>query len=293
MKSHHKEANRITNHHPEIHIPVFRALFLFLAMLFSVCSFAQTAQTITFPDFPVKGYGDATFTLNATASSGLAVTYYSSNTSVATVSGNTVTIKTAGYSLISAYQTGNATYAAATPVAQLLVVCPKATLIATADNKTMIVGASNPTLTYTITGYKNNQTSSVVSGSPVFQPLGSGLTEGTYPIVINKGTLSAANYEFELVDGLLTVNKDTATPVVTSADSTLKIYPNPAKDYVIIDNADGQLCTLLDFAGKEVFAQQIRGAAFKLNLTSLVSGSYLLKVKKNNHIYTRILVVNR
>jgi hypothetical protein len=254
---------------------------------------AQTVQTITFPEFPVKGYGDATFTLNATASSGLAVTYYSSNTNVATISGSTVTIKTTGYSFISALQSGNGTYATATPVAQLLVVCPKATLAVTANDKTMIVGTAVPTLTYTLTGFKNNQISSVVSGTPVFQALGLNLTEGTYPIVINKGTLSATNYEFQLIDGLLTVNKDTATPIVSATDSTIKIYPNPAKDFVMVENAENDVISIIDFSGKEVYSTKVLNSAARIDVSKLNQGVYILKVNKNHQNYSKTLLINR
>jgi hypothetical protein len=173
--------------------------------------YAQTEQIISFPDIPVKGYGDTTFTLNAVTSSGLPISYVSSNTTVATVVNNTVTIKATGFSFISAYQNGNGTYAAALPVPQLLVVCPKATLTVKADDKTMASGNANPTLTYAITGYKNNQTVSVVSGTPVFTPLSNTNSSGTYPIVINRNNLTATNYEFMMEDGVLTVNTSITT----------------------------------------------------------------------------------
>ena len=43
-------------------------------------------QTITFDALPAKTFGDAPFALGATASSGLSVSYTSSNPAVATVS---------------------------------------------------------------------------------------------------------------------------------------------------------------------------------------------------------------
>ena len=84
----------------------------------------RLAQTITFPSLPGKQPGDAPFALGATASSGLAVSYTSSDTNVATVSGNVVTVVGTGSSLITAVQSGDATYLAATPVAQTLTVAP-------------------------------------------------------------------------------------------------------------------------------------------------------------------------
>ncbi|MCA6402768.1 MAG: VCBS repeat-containing protein, partial [Cytophagales bacterium] len=79
-------------------------------------------QTITFPALSNKTFGDAPFTLSATASSSLTVSYASSNTSVATVSGNTVTIVGAGTTTITASQAGNTNFAAATSVPQTLTV---------------------------------------------------------------------------------------------------------------------------------------------------------------------------
>jgi RHS repeat-associated protein len=78
-------------------------------------------QTITFAPIAAT-YGDAPFPLNASASSGLTVSYASSNPAVATVTGGVVTILGAGSSVITASQPGNANYAAALSVPQTLVV---------------------------------------------------------------------------------------------------------------------------------------------------------------------------
>ncbi|NDB96579.1 MAG: LamG domain-containing protein, partial [Verrucomicrobia bacterium] len=65
---------------------------------------------------------EGSFTLNATASSGLAVSYTSSNTNVATVSGSTVTLRSAGTSTITASQAGNSNWNVAANVPQTLTV---------------------------------------------------------------------------------------------------------------------------------------------------------------------------
>jgi alpha-tubulin suppressor-like RCC1 family protein len=80
----------------------------------------KSAQTITFAALAAKTLGDVGFSLGATASSGLAVTYVSSNTAVATVSGSTVTVVGAGSTDITASQAGNGIYEAATDVVQTL-----------------------------------------------------------------------------------------------------------------------------------------------------------------------------
>ena len=75
------------------------------------------AQTITFAALPNHTFGDAPFTLNATVSSGLPVSY-AVTTGPATVLANVVTITGVGTVSVQASQAGNATYAAATPVTQ-------------------------------------------------------------------------------------------------------------------------------------------------------------------------------
>ncbi|WP_162944775.1 carbohydrate-binding protein [Flavisolibacter nicotianae] len=78
----------------------------------------QQAQTISFPAIPNKLTTDPAFTLSATATSGLAVSYRVVS-GPATVSGSTVTLNgVAGTVTIEASQSGNTSYTAATPVSQ-------------------------------------------------------------------------------------------------------------------------------------------------------------------------------
>ncbi|MFM1772590.1 MAG: hypothetical protein RLZZ71_1732 [Bacteroidota bacterium] len=92
-----------------------------------------TSQTISFTLASPVTYGVSPITLSATATSGLPVTFSSSNTSIATVSGNTLTIVGAGSVTITANQPGDATYAAAPAVNQSLVVDPIALTVSDAQ----------------------------------------------------------------------------------------------------------------------------------------------------------------
>ena len=77
-------------------------------------------QSITFHSLAEKTFGDAPFTIAATATSGFPVSFFSTNPNVANVIGNTVNIVGAGEANIIAIQTGNSQYYAAYPVEQLL-----------------------------------------------------------------------------------------------------------------------------------------------------------------------------
>jgi hypothetical protein len=74
---------------------------------------SKIPQTISFPALPDKDVDSPPFELTATSSSSLPISFSSSNETVATVQGNTVTILAAGETTITASQSGNDTFAAA------------------------------------------------------------------------------------------------------------------------------------------------------------------------------------
>jgi uncharacterized repeat protein (TIGR02543 family) len=82
----------------------------------------QAAQTITFGGLSNQFVGAADYSPGATASSGLSVTYSSSNTAVANIVNGMIQIISAGTTTITATQVGNSNYAAATSVNQTLTV---------------------------------------------------------------------------------------------------------------------------------------------------------------------------
>lgn len=102
-----------------------RAALVLLAGSGSVTTvMAGTAQTITFPAIPRKMVTDAPFALQATASSGLPVSYsVVSPAGVATLSSGTVTLQgVPGTVTVKATQPGNATFDAAADVYRSFVV---------------------------------------------------------------------------------------------------------------------------------------------------------------------------
>ena len=154
-------------------------LCLVLIQVPVILLFAQPDQTITFNPLDSKTYGDANFSLNATASSGLTVSYTSSDPSVATISGSTVTILGAGSTMITASQAGDGTYNAALDVTQELTV-NKATPVITWGTPAAITYGT------ALSATQLNATSDGVAGSFVYNPVA-----GT---VLNAGsqTLSVA-----------------------------------------------------------------------------------------------------
>jgi hypothetical protein len=182
----------------------------------------KASQTITFATLANKTFGDASFTLSGTSSSGLALTYTSSNTAVATVSGNTVTIVGAGSTVITASQTGNNNYNPAVDVAQSLTVNKASQTITftTLANKTFgdapftLSGTSSSGLALTYTS--SNTAVATVSGNTV-TIVGAGAT------VITASQTGNNNYNPAVdVAQSLTVNK--ASQTITFAALSNKTF---------------------------------------------------------------------
>ena len=152
-------------------------------------TFTQTLPTVTYSTTPISLAGIAT------ATSGLPVTY--SVAGPATINGTTVTLTGAGTVIVTANQAGNATYAQASPVTESFTVQP-APLFFTANSLTMAQTSTVPMLTYSVTGFINNDTAaSVVGGTPVLTTTAtSSSSVGTYPIAIAQGsvTILSTNY---------------------------------------------------------------------------------------------------
>ena len=100
--------------------------------------FWTTSTPPTISNFTVaaKTFGDPAFTLTApTSNSAGAFTYMSSNTSVATISGSTVTIVGGGTSTITATQAASGIYGSGSITANLVVTGPSPTIAAATPTK--------------------------------------------------------------------------------------------------------------------------------------------------------------
>ncbi len=163
----------------------------------------KQAQTVSFAAIGTKLLGDADFDPSATASSGLAVTYTSSDASVATIVNGKVHIVGTGTTTITASQAGDGTYASAPSQTQVL------TVIIT--NNTVPTAVMGIPFTYTITnntalnsftatslpaGLSLNTTTGVISGTPatygafaVALTAGNGTISGTQTITLTVYTI--------------------------------------------------------------------------------------------------------
>ena len=173
------------------------------------------SQTINFAPLQNVQYG-ASFTLSATSSAGLPVTFTASGP--CTASGS---ISGIGVCAITAFAQGNSTYSPAS-LTQSFTIYP-AVLRVTANNLTSVYGQPLPPLTYGYSGFVSGDMAAVVSGIPALATSATATSNvGSYPITVLTGTLATANYSFLYVSGTLTVQP--APLVITPAGSKTKIF---------------------------------------------------------------------
>jgi hypothetical protein len=131
-------------------------------------------QTITFGALGNKTYGDAAFTVGATASSGLTVSFTSQTMGQCTVSGTTVTIKGAGTCTIRASQVGNDNYNPAPDKDQSFTIYKAPLGVAILDaalqpyNKSVYYADAIPAYSVKYTGFVYSDDQSVLGGTSTF-----------------------------------------------------------------------------------------------------------------------------
>ncbi|MBI2764162.1 MAG: S8 family serine peptidase, partial [Chloroflexi bacterium] len=178
---------------------------------------AKQAQTITFAALGGKTYGDAPFTVSATASSGLPVTFSTSTTSVCTAggaNGATITIIAAGICTVNANQAGNASYNAAPQVQRIFTVA-KATAVV------VVTPYTNASTTYNGLPHAAAVTSMTgVNGE-------TGATVGTVDVSntthTNAGTYATDSWSFTGTANYANIAATTITDSITKADAVISV----------------------------------------------------------------------
>lgn len=181
-------------------------------------------QTVTFTS-SVPGsatYGGTTYTVSATASSGLTptITVDASATSVCSIAGSTVSFIGVGTCVLNGNQAGDSNWSAA-PQAQQSFAVGKATLTVTASSPTMVYGDSAPTVTPGYSGFKfsDNAGNSITTPPTCTTTATNTSTVSSTPTTSCSGGTSS-KYNFSFVGGTVTVQRApltvSATPVSAS-----------------------------------------------------------------------------
>jgi Leucine-rich repeat (LRR) protein/PKD repeat protein len=255
----------------------------------------KAGQTITFGALDNKTFGDADFDLTATASSGLDVSYTSSDLTVATIDGSTVSIVGAGTTTITASQAGDDNYLAATEVQQTLTVEKAAQTITfgALDNKTF--GDADFGLTATassgldVSYSSSDLTVATIDGSTV-TIVGAGTT------TITASQAGADNYHAaDPVAQTLEVMEITALTV--EEDDRILVYPNPASSTMILQFESGMRSVrMLNLNGQTVYEKHgIDKLAGRLEIDTspYPPGEYIIRFEGEGKTTARKVLISR
>lgn len=240
----------------------------------------KVEQTITFNALTVKEVGDDNFSPGATSSSGLAVSYSSSDESVATVLNGNIHLLDAGTTTITAFQLGNASYLAAVAITQELVVKYGQTIIfeslpvkaegdsdfspgATSDSELPITYTSSATEVATIV---DGNIHIVSSGISVITASQAG--DGIYNAAVD-------------VTQTLAITPGTALSTVANLEG-ISLHPNPVFDILKVDFEDDSYdeYMIYNINGQIVKSGVIEKGAVELEIDfeGLSKGLYMLKI---------------
>lgn len=167
-------------------------------------------QTITFAPLADKVYGDPAFSVSASASSGLTVSFTAAGS--CNVAGSTVTTTSSGTCTITAHQAGDANYLPADDVARSFQIA-KATATMTVGTEYVFDGTVKAAVVTTNpAGLTGVSVAYSQGGSPVTSPINA----GSYLVV---ATLDNPNYEAIPATGTLTILQ--ATPAIDWTPASL------------------------------------------------------------------------
>ncbi|KAA6301524.1 MAG: hypothetical protein EZS26_002268 [Candidatus Ordinivivax streblomastigis] len=161
-------------------------------------NFSLSSNTITYGDLQ-------TITLAATSNNSTTpIVYSSTNNDVATIAGNSLTIKKAGTVAIIASQSDGNGFKAGGDTIQLVI--NKKELTLTANAASMTYGDTPPQYTCQYEGFAFNETQAVLKKLPALScPATASSNAGNY--TITPSAAEADNYSFVYKTGTLTVNK--------------------------------------------------------------------------------------
>jgi hypothetical protein len=220
-------------------------------------------QTITFPEIPVKTYGIHPFNLQATSSSGLSVSYESSNPQVASIWNSTVTIHSAGTTRITASQAGNENYNPSDKVSRTLVVEKEPLYLLLDETSVRSSGDFVPVRAYV--GFKDGDDESVLDELPVIRRDEN--SDSPWYILVGG---SDDNYEYY-------ISYDGRTGFDMPGKGSVRVYSTANRIGIVSDEAIRSV-DLIDLTGRVLLHRLFDKSAVEIPVDNCPQGQYLLRV---------------
>lgn len=243
-------------------------------------------QSITWNQDLTADLSDGTLTLNATATSGLPVTYTCNNEDIATVNGNVLTFHGAGYAIVTASQPGNATWNAAADVSKILTVTSS-----TSDLQPQSI-LWNQELTFPMSDEPVVLAAAATSGLPVqftssdesvATVNGSILTMHSVGLAIITAS-QPGNDEYAPAQNVMKILNVTEPVGVETYDALqVTVSPNPSNSIFKVDgameNGDFHVC---DMYGKDVMSGRLDNSNAVVDMSAFPAGMYFLRLRSSD-----------
>ena len=245
-------------------------------------------QSITWNQELAADLADGTLTLNATATSGLPVTYTSNDENIATVNGNVLTLHAPGYAIITASQPGNASWNAAAPVSKILTVTSTAPELQEqsilwdqeltfplSDNPVILAAAATSGLPVQFTC--SDESVATINGSILtMHSVGLAIITAAQP----------GNDQYMAAQPVMKILQVTEpVGIADHALATANIWPNPTNGVVNVqcttDNAQHAFSKwqLFDVFGKCLSNGELHGDNVRIDLSDYPAGIYFLDLR--------------
>ncbi|MCS4432746.1 T9SS type A sorting domain-containing protein [Aquiflexum gelatinilyticum] len=230
------------------------------------------SQVITFPAIASKTLGDAPVAMNASSTSGLEITYSSSDDKI-TMDGNMATMTKAGRATITASQAGNNEFLPAEPVSQSFCINPAKPTIS-------VSGTNTESVTLTSSAAAGNQW--FLNGNAITGAVSQTLVVTTF-----------GNYSVQVkVDDCLSTISDEVSLIINSAEigkiQEMTVYPNPAENYIYLKGINGPIrsAEMIDMAGRSNPIEfELYDEIYSANVQNLSPGIYVLWIQQGNKSY--------
>jgi Leucine-rich repeat (LRR) protein len=243
----------------------------------------KDVQTITFSELPAKKANDTPFNVSASASSGLPVTFVSSDPSAASINGATVTILKGGSVTITATQVGDDTWetVSASQTLNISKVDQTITFETLPEKK-----ANDAPFELTATASSSLQVAYTSSDPSVASITGNTVTilkAGTINITAAQSGNNSWNPAQSITQAL------SITPVTAigrGKDDLFTVYPNPSADMLYFkgNGSDNMRVSIYNLLGTKVWIGIVNDK--KVDISQLPAGVYILKMSSNKETQT-------
>jgi len=117
-----------------------------------------------------------------------------------------------------------------------------------------------------------------------FNDDGSSCSSGESEVIIAAGTYDTLfavveGWNTESGDYIINITEELNVGIEPNLNSEITMYPNPAKDVLYISEGFVSSIIIIDIQGREILSLQNKSGISKLDVSSLSSGSYLIKIK--------------